>query len=218
MRWLLCTFSTRVDSDRRWDSSFLSNSSSSQLLSATRHVRTHYSTTHTHAESVLFSLHQALVQDKTCSNFLIIPIHRNSHFIHSYCRADLPEKSSGNEKNTPTSIFIYLFLIHFELMVVSVNDELKWKPVLFVEVANVLLIPWRNDGEDLVWGEEKRWSCTWMISTQAELTGLVVSDIHSVRKLWHERPFLSKYLNNILASSNYSLVLASCGSKNLKKT
>lgn len=99
------------------------------------HTRAHHNTTHTHSQGILFNLHQAIIQNKAHYNFLITPTCGNSQFIHQHCGANLPEKNSGNEKNTPTSISIYLFLIHFELMVISVIDELKWNLIMFAEVA-----------------------------------------------------------------------------------
>lgn len=164
MRRLWCTFKARVDSDEKVR---LFIPVELKLIAATFCNMTRKNTLQhtTRSCSVLFSLHQAIVQDKAYSNFLITPTHRNSQFIHIHRRANLPEKSSGNEKNPPTSIFIYLVLIHLELMVISVNYELKWKPVLFAKVANDLLILWEqcwvektrgNNGKELVWGEGMR--------------------------------------------------------------
>lgn len=76
--------------------------------------------------------------------FLITLPHRNSQcssfpFNLSHYR-DLPGKSSGNDSNKPTFISMFLFLIHFILLLILVNRQLKSSSVLFAEMAHCLWI------------------------------------------------------------------------------
>lgn len=129
---LWCSCRTRVDSN----SSFLSNSSSSQLLPETWHTRTHHNTPHTHSQGILFSLHQAIIQNKAYSNLPITVL----QLINS---------------STSTVELIYLKRI----------QEMRKRTHLSIHlsISNTF---WINGNISKWWGEMKPstvcWSCIWL--------------------------------------------------------